>query len=180
MSCAARIQGDLLITIPEESRAHKQIIRKTATERVIEVDPAVRQVYVEVDQARLGEHRGDWGRLQDAIEDQWGLTGLTIDLSALQKLQKNIRDGHWAVTVTIWNEQEVIDIQPGYQDGTHRAEGVRPFGPEPLKILPLPIPLGDVVAGSDAKDILTGLCHRHLRSFLPHDDDHFPLIVEVP
>jgi len=119
MSCAARIQGDLLITIPEESRAHKQIIRKTATERVIEVDPAVRQVYVEVDQARLGEHRGDWGRLQDAIEDQWGLTGLTIDLSALQKLQKNIRDGHWAVTVTIWNEQEVIDIQPGYQDGIY-------------------------------------------------------------
>src|SRR5690606_21435239 len=63
LSCTALIEGDLLVFVPEESRAHKQVIRKAATERVIDVAPAVRQVYVEVDQAELGEHRGDWGRL---------------------------------------------------------------------------------------------------------------------
>jgi len=119
MSCSAKVHGDVLITIPEESRAQKQIIRKTASERVIEVNPAVRQVYVEVDQAQLGEHRGDWGRLQDALDAQWGLADLTIDIHALQKLQSNIRSGNWAVTVTIWNEQEVIDVLPGYQDGVY-------------------------------------------------------------
>ena len=119
MSCSAKVHGDVLITIPEESRAQKQIIRKTASEREIEVNPAVRQVYVEVDQAQLGEHRGDWGRLQDALDAQWGLADLTIDIHALQKLQSNIRSGNWAVTVTIWNEQEVIDVLPGYQDGVY-------------------------------------------------------------
>ncbi len=62
LSCSARVQGDLLVFVPEESRAHKQIIRKSAGNRVIDIDAAVRQVYVEVDQPALGEHRGDWRR----------------------------------------------------------------------------------------------------------------------
>ena len=45
LSCSAHVQGDLLITVPEESRAHKQVIRKSATERAIQVAPAVREKY---------------------------------------------------------------------------------------------------------------------------------------
>ena len=119
LSCSAHIQGDLLITVPEESRAHKQVIRKSATERAIQVAPAVRQVYVTVDEAQLGEHRGDWGRLQTALAEQWNLHGLTIDLLALRKLQVTLRQGKWAVTVTIWQDREVIDIQPGYAEGVY-------------------------------------------------------------
>ena len=119
MSCASRILGDLLVTVPEESRAQKQIIRKTATERAIEIMPVIRQVYVEVDQAQLGFHRGDWGRLQDALEVQWGLKGLSIDIQTLRQLQPTLRRGNWKVTVTIWNEVEVIDVQPGFQEGAY-------------------------------------------------------------
>ena len=68
LSCTAEITGDLLVFVPEESRAQKQVIRKAATERVIDIDPAVRQVFVRVDRAQLGEHRGDWRRLQDALD----------------------------------------------------------------------------------------------------------------
>ena len=32
LSCVAQVQGDILINVPEESRAHKQIVRKSATE----------------------------------------------------------------------------------------------------------------------------------------------------
>jgi len=119
LSCSAHIQGDLLITVPEESRAHKQVIRKSATERAIQVAPAVRQVYVTVDEAQLGEHRGDWGRLQTALAEQWNLHGLTIDLLALRKLQVTLRQGKWAVTVTLWQDREVIDIRPGYAEGVY-------------------------------------------------------------
>lgn len=119
LSCSAYVQGDLLVFVPEESRAHKQVIRKAATERVIDVDPAVRQVYVEVDQALLGEHRGDWGRLQSALEDQWQLRDLRIDLPVLRRLQAVLRQGNWAVTVTLWHDAEVIDVQPGYKEGVY-------------------------------------------------------------
>jgi uncharacterized 2Fe-2S/4Fe-4S cluster protein (DUF4445 family) len=40
LSCQARVQADALIFVPEESRGHKQIIRKSATERAIEIDPS--------------------------------------------------------------------------------------------------------------------------------------------
>ena len=119
LSCAAEIQGDALIFVPEESRGQKQIIRKSATERVIKIDPAVRQVYVKVDTAVLGEHRGDWGRLQSALANQWQLDDLTIDLQALRRLQAALREGKWAVTATIWQEKELIDVQPGYVEGIY-------------------------------------------------------------
>ena len=119
LSCQARVQGDALIFVPEESRGQKQIIRKSATERAIEVAPAIRQVYVAVDQAQLGEHRGDWGRLQDALAAQEGLKNLTIDLSVLRKLQPALRKENWAVTAIIWQEREVIDVLPGYVEGIY-------------------------------------------------------------
>jgi uncharacterized 2Fe-2S/4Fe-4S cluster protein (DUF4445 family) len=119
LSCTAQVQGDVLVYVPEESRAHKQVIRKSATERIIEVDPAIRQVYVEVDQAELGEHRGDWGRLQTALREQWNLADLSIDMPALRRLQPVLRQGHWAVTVILRHDREVIDIQPGYKEGIY-------------------------------------------------------------
>ncbi len=119
LACSAHVAGDLLITVPEESRAHKQIIRKSATARAIDIDPAIRQVYVEVDRAELGEHRGDWGRVQAALAAQWDMGDLRIDLLALRRLQAALRAGSWAVSVLVWNEHEVIDVQPGYKEGIY-------------------------------------------------------------
>ena len=119
LACAAAILDDLLVTVPEESQAHKQVIAKAATERTIEVEPSVRQVYVEIEPAVLGDPRGDWERLAQALADQWQLTGLVIDSKTLQTLQSNLRDGNFAATVTIWQDSEVLRVQPGYQDGVY-------------------------------------------------------------
>lgn len=119
LSCVTYVQGDVLVFVPEESRGQKQIIRKSATERVIEVAPAIRKVYVRVDEAQLGDHRGDWGRLQDALRQQWQLDNLSIDLLALRRLQEALRKGNWAVTVTLWHDREVIDVRPGYEEGIY-------------------------------------------------------------
>src|SRR3990172_7806654 len=73
LACAAEVLGDLLVSVPAESQARKQIISKAASDRVIEIDPAVRQVYVEVQPAALGDSRGDWERLVTALEAQWHL-----------------------------------------------------------------------------------------------------------
>lgn len=118
LSCQTCVTGDVLVFIPEEARGQKQIIRKSATERVIEISPTVHQVYLEVEAGQLGEHRGDWRRLQDALAAEWGLHDLRIDLPALQKLQPVLRKGKRAVTVTFWNN-EVIDIEPGYREGVY-------------------------------------------------------------
>ncbi len=74
LACACEVTGDLLINVPEESQARKQIIAKAATDRVIEIDPAVRQIYIEVEEATMESHGGDWERIQKAVADQWHLT----------------------------------------------------------------------------------------------------------
>jgi len=119
LACAACVHGDLLITVPEESRAQKQIIRKAATQRVIAVNAAIRQVYIEVEQPELGDPVGDWGRVQTALSEQWQLDNLEIDLHALQNLQSVLRKENWGVTITLWNQHEVIDVQPDYLEGAY-------------------------------------------------------------
>jgi uncharacterized 2Fe-2S/4Fe-4S cluster protein (DUF4445 family) len=119
LACAARVLDDVLISVPEESQARKQIIAKAATERVIEVRPAVRQVYVEVTPATIHDHRGDWERLQTALEEQWHLTDLTIDFRALPTLQSALRKGGHALTVTLWQDRQALRLQPGYTEGAY-------------------------------------------------------------
>ncbi len=119
LACSTCVLGDVLISVPEESQARKQIVRKAAAERVIQVDPAVRQVYVEVREATFEEQSGDWERLQAALAEQWSLTDLRIDVSALRDLQTVLRAGNWSATVTLWRDREVLDVRPGYQEGAY-------------------------------------------------------------
>ena len=119
LACAACVHGDVLVTVPPESQSHRQIIRKTATERVIEVDPIVRQVYVEVEPHELGARKGDWERLQDALAREWGFANLRIDMQVLRRLGPALKSGKHGITVIVWNDAEVIDVQPGYHEGVY-------------------------------------------------------------
>src|SRR3990172_5599768 len=119
LACSAEVIGDVLVSVPEESQARKQIIAKAASDRVIAVNPAVRQVYVEVEPAEMGDSRGDWERLAQALENQWDLTRLRIDPKALPALQPALLEGNYAVTVTLWQDEEVLRVQPGYQEGVY-------------------------------------------------------------
>jgi uncharacterized 2Fe-2S/4Fe-4S cluster protein (DUF4445 family) len=117
LACAARVLGDLLITVPEESQARKQIIAKAATERAIDVRPAVRKIYLEVPQATLASRGGDWERLLAATSEQWELKDLTYDPTVLPRLQSSLRAGGNAVTLTLWQDRQVLRIEPGYAEG---------------------------------------------------------------
>ncbi|MCC7360677.1 MAG: DUF4445 domain-containing protein [Anaerolineales bacterium] len=128
LACACVVAGDLLITVPEESQARKQIITKTAGERVISIQPAVRQVYLEIPAATLEAEggRGDWERLQAGLVGEWQLAGLRPDPLMLPTLQAALRDrravlpaDRRGLTVTIWNDSEVLRVQPGYAEGVY-------------------------------------------------------------
>ena len=116
-ACEARVLGDLVIFVPETSRTEQQIIRKTATERVIPLDPAIRLCYVRLTEPTLAdEAQGDLERVLAALEERFGLTGLHIDYQALRTLQPALRQGEWGITLTIWQDREIIRVQPGFHD----------------------------------------------------------------
>jgi uncharacterized 2Fe-2S/4Fe-4S cluster protein (DUF4445 family) len=118
LSCAATVQGDLLVTVPEESRSHKQVVRKAATERAMEVSPAVRPYYVELPQASLADERSDWQRLRQEVADRFGFDEdqVHIDPAVLPMLQPTLRAGKGQLTATMGHAGEVIDLRTGYQE----------------------------------------------------------------
>lgn len=118
LACAARVLGDVVVFVPEESRAVKQVVRKSATERVINVQPAIRKVYLELRPPTLQNPLGDWERVTEAMHRVFHLDNLAIDYRTLLELSKTLRAGHWQVTLTLWMNREVVRVQPGLVDGS--------------------------------------------------------------
>ncbi len=113
LACQAQILGSVVVFVPEESRMGKQAVRKAAREIKVDLKPAVRKYYVELSPATLEDTRADWERLVAELERTHGLHRLTIDYQVLMTLQGKVRLGEWKVTVSVWKEREVINIEPG-------------------------------------------------------------------
>ena len=113
LACNAFLSGDLVVTVPEESRSAKQVILEKGRERNIELRPAVKNVTVALASATLSDFRDDARRLLDALEKETGLRGLTVDFPVLRDLPQILRQNDWQATATIWQEKEVIRVAPG-------------------------------------------------------------------
>ena len=119
LGCAAQVRGDVSIFVPEESRAGRQVIRKEATERSTELNPAIHHYYIELSPPLLGDPHGDFDRLKKGLFEKYHLSSLSIDYHALLKLPALLRQGNWKVTVAVWMEKEILDIKPGKVDDAY-------------------------------------------------------------
>jgi uncharacterized 2Fe-2S/4Fe-4S cluster protein (DUF4445 family) len=132
LSCQCKVFGDVLINVPEESRGNKQIVRKSARERAIEIKPSIRKYYVSMTPPNLERPVADWERLAKGLETSMGLVRrgeenlprwfeLTIDYQCLRTLSSTLREAKWNVTVSVWQDKEVIQVQPGYVEDSYGA-----------------------------------------------------------
>jgi uncharacterized 2Fe-2S/4Fe-4S cluster protein (DUF4445 family) len=132
LSCQCKILGEVLINVPEESRGNKQIVRKSARERTIEIKPSVRKYYVSMTPPNLERPIADWERLAKGLETSMALVrgtdtnlprwyDLTIDYQCLRTLSKTLREAKWNVTVSVWQDKEVIEVQAGYVEDSYGA-----------------------------------------------------------
>ncbi len=116
LACVAEVQGDVVVFIPERSRAGRQVVRKAAKELTVDIDPAVKKYYVELIPPTLHDTLGDAERLLDALRDVYGLDKLVIDSNVLREMSKLLRAGEWKVTVSVWRGTDVQRIEPGFVD----------------------------------------------------------------
>jgi uncharacterized 2Fe-2S/4Fe-4S cluster protein (DUF4445 family) len=121
LGCQACIQGDVVLDVPPESQVHRQVIRKSASERVMVMDPASRACFVEVTQPDMHEPSGDFQRLSEALEKQWGIKGLQADLAVLRGLQPALRKGGWSVTAAVHDDgtgaaPRLVALYPGLRE----------------------------------------------------------------
>ncbi len=122
LGCQALVQEDVVIDVPAESQVHKQVIRKDATVTNVEMNPATRLFYVEVEEPDMHEPTGDLERLKAALKTQWDITNVELDFFQLNRLQKNLRKGDWKVTVAIFNDHtnvppRIVEVWPGLYEG---------------------------------------------------------------
>ncbi len=133
LSCQAEVCGDVVVFVPESSRGNRQIVRKSATERLIDVRPTVRRYYVEMEPATLAKPLADVARLADALVEVMERVGdganciapgpddLRFDYTVLRRVSDAVREGDWKISVAVWNDCEVIDIRSGYHDEAYGA-----------------------------------------------------------
>ncbi len=119
LACQSRIRGDIVVFIPEESRQSQQVIRKEATSRKIKLNPAVKKYYIELKPATLHDPLGDSERLLKALAKKYKLSDLTIDYPVLLKLQETVRKGDWKITISVWKDREIIDVNTGKHYGSY-------------------------------------------------------------
>ncbi|MEY3082201.1 MAG: hypothetical protein RJA94_2186, partial [Pseudomonadota bacterium] len=121
LSCQTQILGDLVIDVPPESQVHKQVVRKEADTRAIELDPATRLCFIEVEEPDMHKPSSDLERVYKALHDQWGIDNLSCDLSIISDLQKTLRKGEWKITAAVFSRapgggNRLVAIWPGFHD----------------------------------------------------------------
>jgi uncharacterized 2Fe-2S/4Fe-4S cluster protein (DUF4445 family) len=132
LSCQCKILGDILINVPEESRGNKQIVRKSASNRPIEIKPSIRKYLVTMSPPNLERPIADWERLAKGLETSMGLVrrgeenlphwfDLNIDYQCLRSLSATLREAKWSVTVSVWQDREVVQVQAGYHEDSYGA-----------------------------------------------------------
>lgn len=113
LGCVATVEDDILVFVPEESRAGKQVVSKAARDIEIEHNAAVKLYTVQVDKPTFEDPTGDFERVCNSLEQNYALTDLTIDIQTLRELPDALRNGKWECTVSVWNDKEIIRVRSG-------------------------------------------------------------------
>ena len=113
LGCAAQVNGDLLVFVPEASRVGRQVVSKDAGRIDIKHDPAVKSYYIELTESTLENPLGHFEQVCGALEKHYALRLQKIDIHALRRLPNALIEGKWRITVSVWMDREIIRVRPG-------------------------------------------------------------------
>jgi len=115
LSCLSRVQGELLVFVPEESRGGQQVVRKKAGKLKYKPDPVLKIFYIEMSAPTLHDPEDDFLRMAKAIKETYGREVGRVDIFCLKTMADTLRKAKWKVTVFVWNDQ-VVRVVPGKVD----------------------------------------------------------------
>ncbi|MEO9959674.1 MAG: ASKHA domain-containing protein [Nisaea sp.] len=144
LGCNAKVLANCVIDIPPESQVHRQVVRKRAEVRDIEIRPVTHLHYVDVREPDLHDQSSDFRRLCESLREQWPNWGIADDVSCvyavMTSLQKALRDGAWKVTVALRGNDRVVGVWPGFRE----------------KIYGLAVDIGSTTMSGHLCDLATG------------------------
>ena len=143
LSCAARIEGDLVIDVPAASIIAGQTIRKDGSTSGMVRNSAIRLCYVELEKPDLHTPMGDADRLADALARDFFIKNLKIPFDLLARIQSTLPGADWKITLAIdlsEERPELIALYPGYCE----------------KLLGLALDIGSTTVAAHLVDLMSG------------------------
>ena len=116
LSCHTLLLDDCVIDVPPESQVHRQVVRKAAEYRDIELDAATRLYCVEVPEPDMEVPKGDLQHLLDVLQSDWGLSSLTCHAALLARLQPALKESGRRLTVAVHRNHSIIALWAGFHD----------------------------------------------------------------
>ncbi|TFG01122.1 MAG: DUF4445 domain-containing protein, partial [Promethearchaeota archaeon] len=112
-----KAQPQFRIYLPDEFVLEDFKILTSGTDRRIEISPLVKKHYLEVKKPTLEEPVSDFERVISAIkasnEKLSFNDNIKINLDTINKLYTLLRNNDHEITITIWDNNAVLDIEPG-------------------------------------------------------------------
>ncbi len=117
LACQTRVNDEMIVTVPNQSRFFEQKIRKTGLAVSVALEPLVRAVHLHLPPPSLEDQRADSDRLLQAIQQHKAVTtnggALRIPLSVARTLPAALREKNFEVTA-ILADSEIVDVVPGH------------------------------------------------------------------
>ncbi|MBW1901756.1 MAG: DUF4445 domain-containing protein [Deltaproteobacteria bacterium] len=116
LACCAVITAPLTIRIPEESRPAETVILVEGETVPFTMDPAIDKYHINMTVPSPENSLSAGQSLSNGLAQTYGLSGVSIDDAVLQRLPGILRRSDGDITVTVWDDKAVIDVEPGYAD----------------------------------------------------------------
>jgi len=122
LACQTIFEGDIEVEIPEESRVGAPKILALGLERQTPLNPLVKKFHLKLQKPSLSDVKPDLERLLEALSAIYKVHELEVDCEVLRKLPEILRGANWDVTVTVWDNRRIIDVEP--DDTSNKFWGV--------------------------------------------------------
>ncbi|KXA89378.1 ferredoxin [candidate division MSBL1 archaeon SCGC-AAA259M10] len=124
LSCMAKVgeEGFVQVRVPSESLRKGQIVLTEGREVKFEKNPSVKKYHLKIPRPTLKDTTADYERVKKHLKQRYKVNCHDIDylvqkeLPNLLRRKKGETKENWDVTVTLWDEKEIISVDPGMNE----------------------------------------------------------------
>lgn len=131
LACQSLVESDLLVDVPEDTRAREMAAVDEAAERFradrpgiaareFDKRPLVEKVFLKLDEPTIENNLPDCQRLQRMLTKATGISSLQTGLKTIRRLPEVLREKDFEVTVTVGRRQgigEIMAVEAGDASG---------------------------------------------------------------
>ena len=121
LACQTTVESDLVVEIPEETRAKHKIVIDQDAQRFRAVRPGIKKrefiksplvakVFVELEPPSLDDNTSDCQRIQAAVEKITGISSIQTGLKIIQRMSETLRENQFRITVSIGRRRGVVEM----------------------------------------------------------------------